>query len=307
LRELGQNRDELCKHNRRGDDVDMINESVVVLGGGGIWGVAWMTGIIIGLAELGIDLTQARAFIGTSAGSIVGSQVAHGYSPTELFSRQTDPARQPREHPQQNGGLAQLMALIQRQWESPEARTRAIAEFALNTETSAAPESQAEIAERLGVPSNDWPARALSITAINTATCELCVFHAQSGIGLIEAVAASCAVPGVRPPMPIKGRLYMDGGLWRNAENAHLARGERSVVIISPFGARMPATPQSLQSDIEELRQSGSRVALIAADAEALSTLSAVGPLDPSTRVAAAKAGRAQRNREVEKIRAWLG
>jgi hypothetical protein len=56
----------------RGDDVGVINESVVVLGGGGIWGVAWMTGTIMGLAEHGIDLTQARAFIGTSAGSIVG-------------------------------------------------------------------------------------------------------------------------------------------------------------------------------------------------------------------------------------------
>jgi NTE family protein len=283
-----------------------INESVVVLGGGGIWGVAWMTGTIMGLAEYGIDLTQARAFIGTSAGSIVGSQIAHGYSPKQLFTRQSDAAKQPRQHPQQNRGLARLMDLIQRQWESAEARTRAIADLALDTETNGAPEREAEAAERLGVPSNGWPARALSITAIDTATCELCVFTAQSGIGLIEAVAASCAVPGVRPPIPIKGRLYMDGGLWRNAENAHLTRGERSVVIISPFGARMPATPQSVHSDIEELRQSGSRVALIAPDTEALSTLSADGPLDPSTRLPAVEAGRAQGHREAEKIGAWL-
>ena len=285
----------------------MINESVVVLGGGGIWGVAWMSGTIMGLAEHGIDLTQARAFIGTSAGSIVGSQVAHGYSPTQLFTRQTDPTKQPHQHPQQGRGLAQLVDLIQRQWESPEARTRAIAALALNTETNGAPESQADIAERLDVLSNDWPARGLTLTAIDTATCELCVFNAQSGVGLIEAVAASCAVPGMRPPVPIKGRLYMDGGLWRNAGNAHLTRGEPSVLILSPFGARMPPTPQSLHSDIQDLQQSGTRVALIAADAEALSTLSAAGPLDPSTRLPAAKAGRAQAHREVEKVGAWLG
>jgi NTE family protein len=287
--------------------VHKINDSVVVLGGGGIWGVAWMTGIIIGLAERGIDLTQARGFIGTSAGSIVGSQVAHGESPAELFARQTEPAKQPSQHPEPNSGLAQLMGLIQLQWENPDARTRAIAELAWKTESNGTLESQAEIAERLGVPSNDWPARALSITAIDLATCELGVFNAESGIGLIEAVAASCAVPGVRPPVPLKGRLYMDGGLWRNAENAHLARGERSVVILSPFGARMPAAPQSLHSDIEELRQSGSQVALIAADAEALSTLSAVGPLDRATRMPAAKAGRAQGRREADKIGACLG
>lgn len=284
----------------------MIENSAVVLGGGGIWGVAWMSGIIMGLADEGIDVTHARAFIGTSAGSIVGSQIAHGISPAELFSRQTDPVKQPRDHPQQTSGLAQLMALVQRPWESPEARTRAIAELARNTQTDGAPESQAEIAERFGVPSHDWPDRALSITAVDTATCELCVLDAQSGVGLIDAVAASCAVPGLRPPMHINGRLYMDGGLWRNAENAHLARGERSVLIISPFGARMPATPQSLQSDIEELRKGGSSVALIAADAEALATMSTAGPLDPATRAPAAEAGRAQGHREAQRIREWL-
>jgi NTE family protein len=107
--------------------------------------------------------------------------------------------------------------------------------------------------------------------------------------------------------MPIKGRLYMDGGLWHNPENPHLARGERSVVILSPFGARMPPGPHSLHSDIEELRQGGSRVMLIAADPESLATLSALGPLDPSSRVPAAEAGRTQGERESEKLHAWFG
>lgn len=284
----------------------MIENSAVVLGGGGIWGVAWMSGIVMGLADQGIDLTQARAFIGTSAGSILGSQIAHRESPAELFSRQTDPAKQPRDHPQ-SSGLAQLMALVQKPWESPEARTRAIAELALNTKTHSTPESQAEIAERLGVPSNNWPTRSLSVTAVDTATCELSVFNAQSGVGLIDAVAASCAVPGLRPPVRINGRLYMDGGLWRNAENAHLARGERRVLIISPFGARMSAMPHSLQSDIEELRQNGSAVALIAADDASLATMTAAGPLDPEVRAPAAEAGRAQGHREADNIQQWLG
>jgi NTE family protein len=282
----------------------MINESVVVLGGGGIWGVAWMSGVFMGLAERGIDLTRARAFIGTSAGAIVGSQAAHGAAPAELFARQIQSAPQPPQPSPQNSGLAHLMALIQRQWESPKARTQAIAELARNTASDRAWESPAEIAQRLGVPANEWPARSLSITAIDTATCELCVFHAQSGIGLIEAVMASTAVPGVWPPVPLNGRLYMDGGLWRNGENAHLARGERCVLIVSPFGARMPP---SVHTDVEQLRQSGSRVALIAADAEVLATMSAAGALDPSSRAPAAEAGRAQGHREAERIQVWLG
>jgi NTE family protein len=286
----------------------VFNDSVVVLGGGGIFGVAWMAGIVMGLTDRGIDLTQARAYIGTSAGSIVGSQIAHGISPMQLFTRQIEPARQPTDVPPQNGGgIGQLMAMMQRQWESPEVRTRAIADFALSAAANQAPETEADIAGRLGIPASEWPARALSITAVDTATCELCVFNAQSGVGLIQAVAASCAVPGVRPPVRIQGRIYMDGGLWRNAENAHLARGNRSVLIVSPFGARMTGRPQSLESDIEMLRRSGSQVALIAADEQALAAMGAGGPLDPSIRAAAAEAGRAQGHRESERIGAWVG
>ena len=287
--------------------MDAISDSVVVFGGGGIWGVAWMAGLVMGLADEGVDLTHARAFIGTSAGSIIGSQIAHGYSPTELFARQMDPTRQPGGSPQPNDGLSQLIALMQRPWENPEARTTAVAELALNTQPSSLPESPADIAERLGVPSNEWPARELSVTAVDIATCELNVFHSQTGIGLIEAVAASCAVPGVRPPIRIQGRLYMDGDLWHNPENAHLARSERSVLVVSPFGARTPATPLSLHADVEDLRQSGSRVVLIAADNQALATLTPLGPLDPSVRTSAAEAGRAQGHREIEKLHAWIG
>jgi len=285
----------------------MIEDSVVVFGGGGIFGVAWMTGTVMGLAEHGIDLTRARDFIGTSAGSVVGTQIAHGYSPAELFTRQIDPAKRPGERPPTNNGFAQLMALMNRQWESPEARTRALAELALSAKTIDVAQRHADVVERVGVSSTEWPARSLSITAVDTATCELCVFNAQSGVELIDAVAASSAVAGVWPPTPINGRHYMDGGLWRNPDNAHLARGQRSVLIVSPFGAVTPATMQTLEADMKELRRDGSQVALVAADGQAHSTLGPLGPLDPSIRAAAAQAGRAQGRREIDKIRDWLG
>src|SRR5262249_10866693 len=47
----------------------------VVLGGGGIAGVAWEAGIVIGLRRAGVDLSSADVIVGTSAGSIVGSHV----------------------------------------------------------------------------------------------------------------------------------------------------------------------------------------------------------------------------------------
>src|SRR4051812_30026808 len=105
-------------------DPDTLPDSTVVFGGGGIWGVAWITGFIHGLAERGIDIRQARALIGTSAGSVMSSQIASGCSPTELFERQTNPDKQPRERLPQKDGLVRLMALMKQEWPSPEARRK---------------------------------------------------------------------------------------------------------------------------------------------------------------------------------------
>jgi NTE family protein len=58
-----------------------MKDVTLVCGGGGVWGVAWMTGIAIGLAEAGLDLREADSFIGTSAGSIIGTQLASDLDP----------------------------------------------------------------------------------------------------------------------------------------------------------------------------------------------------------------------------------
>src|SRR5262249_31984562 len=48
----------------------------VVLGGGGPVGEAWESGVLVGLAESGIDMSRADVIIGTSAGAIVGARIA---------------------------------------------------------------------------------------------------------------------------------------------------------------------------------------------------------------------------------------
>ena len=56
----------------------------LVLGGGGITGIAWETGLLKGLRDLGADLTGADLIVGTSAGSVVGAQIATGVPLDEL-------------------------------------------------------------------------------------------------------------------------------------------------------------------------------------------------------------------------------
>src|SRR5215469_5798748 len=78
-------------------ELPTTGEHALVLGGGGIAGIAWMTGLLAGLAEAGDDLTDADLIIGTSAGANVAAQLGSGLPLTDLFARQADPSRQSAE------------------------------------------------------------------------------------------------------------------------------------------------------------------------------------------------------------------
>jgi NTE family protein len=137
---------------------------------------------------------------------------------------------------------------------------------------------------------------------------DLVVFDTLSGISVVDAVAASCAVPGVWPPAPINGRRYIDGGVCGSAENLQLAKhGSSQVLILSPLGA-MSASPmgaaERLSADIDQLRASGAQVVMIAAD-EASRESVALGMLDPASRWPAAEAGRRQAARETATLAAF--
>jgi NTE family protein len=271
----------------------MTNGQALVLGGGGVAGISWITGLLAGLAEAGQDVTGADVVIGTSAGANVAAQLGSGLSLDELFARQVDPALQSRE----------LMAVVD--WEkfavdmepyTAGASTQAermigFGRFALDADTVPEPERIAVIESRL--PSRDWPVRPTKLTAVDCVSGELTVFDAASGVSLVEAVAASSAVPGIWPPVTIEGRRYMDGGV-RSADNADLAEGFARVVVISPLGLDSPLpTFMPLREVLASLKDGGAAVTLISPD-EASAAAIGANALDPETRVPAATAGRAQ-------------
>lgn len=75
----------------------MAGEQALVLGGGGVAGIAWMTGLLAGLSDAGQDITGAAMIIGTSAGANVAAQIGSGLDLDELFARQTEPGLQAAE------------------------------------------------------------------------------------------------------------------------------------------------------------------------------------------------------------------
>ncbi|MET7967344.1 patatin-like phospholipase family protein [Micromonospora sp. NPDC005305] len=260
----------------------------LVLGGGGVTGVAWELGLLAGLAARGLDLTGAELVVGTSAGSVVGAQICSGTPVEELYAGQLRPAR---------GELpARLGVAVLARWAwagargRDEVRARArVGAMALAARTPSEESRRAVIAARL--PVREWPARRLLVTAVDAASGEFVVFDATSQVPLVDAVGASCAVPGVWPPVSIGGRRYVDGGV-RSAVNADLAAGARAVVVLAPTRAGFGPMPR-LSAQLAQLRSAGAEVAVVSPDRAARAAIGR-NVLDPARRAASARAGFAQ-------------
>jgi len=271
-----------------------MTRRALVLGGGGITGIAWEWGILAGLARAGVDLRTADLVVGTSAGSVVGAQVANGLSAEDRYEAQLAPA---------DGELAATLGvgLILRMGlamvGSRAGVRQRIGRAALRASTGAESARVAVIESRL--PVKEWPKdTTLSITSVDTATGELRVF--DGGVPLVSAVAASCAVPGVWPPVTIEGRRYMDGGV-RSAANADLADGYDKVVVLAPI-ARGLGPMTGVATQVAALRATAA-VALVTPDAAALKAFGR-NVLDPARRAPAARAGLAQSDSVIDEVRA---
>jgi NTE family protein len=273
----------------------------LVLGGGGIAGIAWETGVLAGLAEQGVDVTGADVVIGTSAGSAVAAQLTSGTPVEELLARQVDPAAQ----------YPELTPTMDVQWmleeygkifttaaDAADMRRR-LGAVALAAETVSEAARRDVVAGRLPVP--DWPDRDLRIVAVDTADGEPVVFDRTSGVELVDAVAASCSVPGVWPSVTIGDRRYMDGGM-RSGENADFATGFDRVLVLVVQEFEVPKEwGVHLDAQIGRLTAAGSVVEVIRADEASLLAFTD-NLLDPATRTPSGLAGLAQGRAEAARV-----
>ncbi|WP_210652184.1 patatin-like phospholipase family protein [Nocardioides sp. SYSU D00065] len=270
--------------------------SALVLGGGGITGIAWELGILTGLAEAGVDLTDADIVVGTSAGSVVGAQVTNGLSLPELYATQLGPA-----DAELGGRLSRIAALkLVPPYALPgsgRAKLARVGRVARAAHEPGTVDREGVIRARL--PVHDWPNRDLRVTAVDTVSGEFTVFTPESGVDLVAAVAASCAVPTVWPPVAIGERTYMDGGM-RSTANVDVARGAERVVVLAPL-PRAFSKKTSIRSQIERVAPRAWSV--VTPDADALASFGR-NLLDPAKRAAAAEAGLRQSRGLVDQVRA---
>ena len=288
----------------------------LVLSGGGSVGIAWQSGLVVGLAEAGVALADADAVVGTSAGSAVGAQIALGRDLSDQIERYRSggPARGASAGAGGAGATAERMAKLMELMAgsvdaSPEERRRTIGRFALEADTGPEDGFVGAFGYLRGSP---WPA-GYSCTAVDAETGEFMVWKGQEGVELDRAVASSCSVPGLFPPITINGRRYIDGGM-RSGTNADLAKGHERVVIITlltgsrtamnaEWAARMQ---QARDAELQAIESAGGTVHTVGPDEEAASVMG-MNLMDGSRLLDAAEAGLRQGKQEADRLREFWG
>ena len=295
----------------------------LVLGGGGPVGIAWESGLIAGLAQGGVDLGKADFILGTSAGSFVGARLALGAESATLADpilAEPPPAPRPEGQAKPAAGalaadlsvLVTMMAEAQAGVRDPQVVRAEIGAFALAAQT---PDEASFIKSFgrsfAGLPDDAWPGRGFACSAVDALTGEFKLWTRESGVGVTRAVASSCSVPGVYPPVTLNGRRYIDGGM-RSTLNADQALGHDLVVVVqvrggATAGAAAETTAARVEAELDVLREGGAKVVLIGPDDGSQAAMG-VNLMDFRKRANAARAGLAQGLAQAAALKAaWAG
>lgn len=295
----------------------------LVLGGGGPVGIGWEAGLLVGLARNGVDVAAADKVVGTSAGSVVGLTLASGGD----LSQATDLVNRANEGDMLVGEadadavlaaqeLQNLLATVAEAAANPDTaddvRAR-LGQMALAANTVSEDVWLAGFAEFEGA---DWP-QGFACTAVDAATGSFKVWDKDSAVDVQRAVASSCAVPCIFPPVTIDGARWMDGGV-RDMVNADVAAGHDTVLAVSctlleiPPGFALPSLDAvfgATRAQLDRLRADGSKVETIVPSAEMLE-ISGYGLnlMDFSLTGAAYEAGTRQGESEASRLAGfWAG
>jgi NTE family protein len=290
-----------------------MGERALVLGGGGPVGIAWEVGLAAGLAEGGVRIADANRIIGTSAGSFVGAALASGRPAEALVRAQVEQAQRaaavraaaPKSERPPAPDLGPLLRFMARRPTDGVPRAELLAEigaFALAAKTISEETFLASFGS-ITSSGEKWPP-GFACTAVDALDGSFHVWEESSGVELGRAIASSCSVPGIYPPITINERRYIDGGM-RSGTSADLAKGYARVLVVAVMGnLATDAMRASIQREIDVLTDAGSKVELVLPDANCRE---AFGPnlMDASRRGDVALAGVVQGRAEAIRLKAF--
>jgi len=265
-----------------------MTRAALVLSGGGLLGVGWELGVLRGLQDGGIEMARFDLVIGTSAGASSGAIAASG-AQLEAISPVAESDREIAAMFQQMNPevMGPVFSALMSGGEADQSRRARIGAIARLTQT---PEDLYIEVIRGYLPDIPWP-RPLVITAVDIDDGAFVSWPVDAGVSLIRAVAASSALPGIFPPVTIKGRRYMDGAT-RSPTSADLAAGNDVVVIVAA-PSRSEQSDRQIAAETAEVRAAGGKIVEIRPDLE---SGAAFGPdaMDSSRQGLVFEAGRRQ-------------
>lgn len=270
---------------------------VLVLGGGGVLGEAWMMGVLAGIEDAAeLDTRRCEYFVGTSAGAIVAAHLVAGRSPRrpQSLPKIRASTTAPPASDESANRLAAAGAEAARRagaWAIAAAST--FAPLALGVATPGAEVVRAALLRRLPEPTQTLDGLRehiansgarfdgrLRVTAVERRSGRRVVFGSPGAprATVADAVTASCTVPWLFAPVEIDGREYVDGGVWSptNLDIAPVGRGA-DVLCLNPtaslagsndlIGVFRRASRSAAAVETLVLRRRGARVRVYAPSA----------------------------------------
>lgn len=258
----------------------------IVLGAGGLVGIAHHVGVMHALAEeIGLQADDAELVVGTSAGSAVAAYLRSGWSPAELMERAGDlHAAAPASLA---GGPVDLLRHgIGSAYVLARATVRVPSVLSLSPFPflrRAFPAGLVTLGDGMGILERElprrWPERSLYLAAYDLVTRRRVVLGRPGApyLPLPTAVRASCAIPGVYAPVQAAGGVLVDGGAWSlvNLDLAAVAGCDR-VVCVAPMSYDPSRPPErrdrlvrevatrALMRQVGRMRRQGIQVVVVA-------------------------------------------
>lgn len=285
----------------------MNSKVALALSGGGHYGIAFHIGYLKGLFDKGLDLRTVDYIIGTSAGSQVSTTISSMIDWDTIWQEQiiekvneTTPISD-----KEMGELFQAFDQLAKESKSTKAWVDGMGEISKNTQPNVSLDARRDmIRHRLGSVPLEWNDK-LNIVATELETSERKVFDAQSGVALIDALAASSALQGIWQPIPISGYHYYDGGSY-SMENPDVVDDVDKVIVIT---TNLPIeTPYALDQLVKQMENKGKEIHIVKPIKEVESILQKYhyNSLNPEIREEVAQAAIKQGAADYEQLKSFL-
>jgi len=225
----------------------------LVLGAGGAVGMAYHAGTLMALEKVaGLDPNSADLIVGTSAGSVIGARVRRGMSTDEMwdvamsidqpigraevFPRAWRTAGELARRATGSAYVYSRLAIPLPHISPPAALRRRFPGGMFTSD-----EWARQLTEEIG---SEWPPSALYVCAVDLDRRRRVIFGREGSpsVPLSRAVLASCAVPGVYPPIREAGMTLVDGGAL-STTHLDLAAGYELVIGVVPMAFDTESPP----------------------------------------------------------------